>query len=347
MTVFVIDPIRDPRWPEFLERHPKASMFHTPGWLNTLRLSYGYEPVVLTTSPPRSELNNGVALCYVNSWLTGRRLVSLPFSDHCDPLIDTGADAECLADDLRYRLHKEHCDYIELRPTAPILDADLNFGTSATFFLHRTDLRRPLDYLYRTFHASCIRGKVRRALREGLVCQVGNPEDKLHSFYKLFVSTARRHHSPPHTMTWLRNLIRFCRPNVQVDLALKDRCPIAGILTVRYKQEMVYKYGCSDPKFHKLGGTVFLLWKAIQEAKTSGITRFDWGRSDPDYSGLVTFKDHWGAQRSTITYLRYPSQACNRTVAADWKIQVAKHTFGRMPNSCLIAAARLLCRHAG
>src|SRR5206468_3003538 len=86
MRVCRIDPLSDPRWPAFLQRHPDASIFHTPGWLEALRRTYGYEPVVYTTCKPGQELINGIPFCRINSWLTGRRLVSLPFSDHCQPL---------------------------------------------------------------------------------------------------------------------------------------------------------------------------------------------------------------------------------------------------------------------
>ena len=88
MGVYEIDPLCDPRWPEFLQNNPRASVFHTPGWLRALKRTYGYEPVVYTTTPATVELTNGWVFCRVFSWLTGRRLVSLPFSDHCEPLVD-------------------------------------------------------------------------------------------------------------------------------------------------------------------------------------------------------------------------------------------------------------------
>ena len=87
MSVYKIDPLSDPRWPEFLQRHPDAAIFHTPAWLEALRRTYGYEAVVYTASNPGSDLTNGIPFCRINSWLTGRRLVSLPFSDHCQQMI--------------------------------------------------------------------------------------------------------------------------------------------------------------------------------------------------------------------------------------------------------------------
>src|SRR5215467_14482639 len=85
---YQLDPIKDLRWAALVEKHPHASVFHSVAWLQALRNTYGYEPVVFTTSPPHAELTNAMVFCRIESWLTGRRLVSLPFSDHCEPLCD-------------------------------------------------------------------------------------------------------------------------------------------------------------------------------------------------------------------------------------------------------------------
>src|SRR5437764_1903006 len=91
-VVHQIQPLRDTRWDGFLKRHPRASVFHTTAWLEALRRTYGYEPVVYTTTPSGLDLTNALVFCRVESWLTGRRLVSLPFADHCEPLLDGPGD---------------------------------------------------------------------------------------------------------------------------------------------------------------------------------------------------------------------------------------------------------------
>ena len=96
MPAYTLDPLLDPRWPEFLERHARASVFHSRGWLEALRRTYGYEPIVYTTSPPTADLANGLVFCRIDSWLTGRRLVSLPFSDHTEPLVDSEGELQYL-----------------------------------------------------------------------------------------------------------------------------------------------------------------------------------------------------------------------------------------------------------
>ncbi len=93
MRLYQVDPIQDTRWAELVKRHPAASVFHTIGWLSALQYTYGYDPVAFTTSPPDAPLKNALVFCQINSWLTGRRMVSLPFSDHCEPLCDSFTDS--------------------------------------------------------------------------------------------------------------------------------------------------------------------------------------------------------------------------------------------------------------
>jgi hypothetical protein len=76
MRFYQVDPTKDVRWAQLVDRHPRASVFHTVGWLQALRRTYGYEPVVFTTSSPTGDLENGLVFCRIKSWLTGRRLVS-------------------------------------------------------------------------------------------------------------------------------------------------------------------------------------------------------------------------------------------------------------------------------
>src|SRR5207247_3253868 len=88
-----------------------------------------------------------------------------------------------------------------------------------------------------------------------------------------------------------------------IRVASQRERPVASILTLCYRDTLVYKYGCSDASSHSLGAMQFLFWKAIQEGKQRGVRKFDLGRSDPDNTGLITFKDRWGAARSVLTYM--------------------------------------------
>lgn len=346
LPIYKIDPLEDPRWAEFLERHPRASVFHTPGWLEALCRTYGYEPVAYTTSPPGAELANGIAFCRIQSWLTGHRLVSLPFSDHCEPLVDSPEDLSELLGFLQSDLRKQTWKYIEIRPLSLPVRTELGFENSQTFCFHKLDLRPTAEELFRSLHKDCVQRKIRRAEREALSFEEGRSEELLSKFYHLLLLTRRRQQLPPHPRAWFHNLTDCLSDTVKIRVASKDGLPVASIVTLSYKDVLVYKYGCSDARFHNLGATPFLFWKAIQEAKDQGLQEFDLGRSDNENSGLIAFKGHWGAARFPLTYLRYSTRP-SRTASGSWGVQVAKQVFARMPSSLLTATGKLLYKHIG
>src|SRR5262249_5682432 len=111
-----IDPLNDHRWPLLLQRHWQASVFHTPGWLEALRRTYGYEPVAFSDTDSAATLKNAVVFCRVNSRLTGCRFVSVPFSDHCQPLVSVKESYYSLLNSLKLALEHYHWKYLEIRP---------------------------------------------------------------------------------------------------------------------------------------------------------------------------------------------------------------------------------------
>ena len=116
MRVFQIDPLQDPRWKDFIESHPDASLFHRVEWLKALKASYGYTPIALTLTAPGSPLGNGIAFCEIRSWLTGNRLVSVPFSDHCEPLVGDSEEMKGLLAGMVETTSKDRWKYAEIRP---------------------------------------------------------------------------------------------------------------------------------------------------------------------------------------------------------------------------------------
>src|SRR5579859_7796026 len=114
--VYEFDPISDERWPTLVAGHPQASVFHTRAWLSALQSTYGYRPLVLTTCPPDVHVTGGMVCCEIRSWLTGRRLVSLPFSDHCEPLVNDRKELDAILAHARRAADKGRYDRIEIRP---------------------------------------------------------------------------------------------------------------------------------------------------------------------------------------------------------------------------------------
>lgn len=346
-----IDPLKDPRWSELLERHSDTSLFHSTEWLEALRRAYGYEPIAYTTSAPGVPLENGVVFCRVDSWLTGHRLVSLPFSDYCAPLVIGDEDLRFLVTGLQEESRKQGWRYVELRPLASLKMAGPSIHPIATYTFHQLDLRPDLGTVFAHFHNNSIQRKIRRAEREGLTYQEGRTESILDAFYRLLLISRRRHKVPPQPRKWFRDLMDCFGEALKMRIAFKDGRPVAGMLTIRYKETLVYKYGGSDARFNNLGGMHLLYWRSILDAKNSGLRVFDLGRSDADQTGLITFKSRWGAKESRLTYVRLtplenPAHIFDPGVRT-WRTQIAKRIFAHAPAKVLSALGSVLYKHVG
>ena len=341
-----INPLADQWWAEFVERHPRASVFHTPGWLEALHRTYGYQPVVLATSGRGQELRSGMVFCQIDSSLTGRRLVSLPFADHCEPLVDNAEDRETILASLQEEFHDGKWKYIEIRPRSLGWAPETPFARGETFYFHTLDLYPKAEQLLRSFAKDSVQRAIRRAAREKLTYEEGRSEALLTKFYRLLLLTRRRHQAPPQPRDWFRNLMACLGDSFKIRVASKSGHPIASVITLRYKDTLVYKYGCSDEQFHKCGGMAFLFWNAIQEARQEGLQEFDWGRSHCDNPGLVTYKDHWGTTRSMLTYLRYPAPT-PQTTCEKYGMRLARRVLAHAPDGILRLAGELLYKHIG
>jgi CelD/BcsL family acetyltransferase involved in cellulose biosynthesis len=342
----IIDPLTDPRWDDLVARHPGASAFHRRGWLEALKQTYGYEPFVLTSASPAESLTDGIVACRIKSWLTGTRLVSLPFADHCEPLFGDSGNRQLLPDRLVEECTRQHCKYLEFRPLRASADLGNEFQATESFYFHELDLAPSLEQLFKGLHKDSIQRKIKRAEKEQLSYEVGRTADFIETFYHLLLITRRRHQLPPQPIGWFHSLAKHMGDALQIRVARKNGAPIAALLTLRHRTNIIYKYGCSDGAFHQMGGMPFLFWKLIEEGKATGADCIDFGRSEMENEGLVAFKDKFGTTKRTLTYYRYP-QTIKKDARAWGDSRLAGRIFSVLPDGVLSAAGKILYRHIG
>ncbi len=344
-NIHEIDPLTDERWSNLVDNDPRSSIFHTTGWLRALRNVYGYEPVLMTTSSPAAPLTNGAVFCRIKSWLTGSRLVSLPFSDHCEPLVRNEKELDSLLIHMRRNVDAAKWKYAEIRPITFEPGSGTKYSKHLSYCFHRLDLTPGIDQVFRRFHKDCVQRKIRRAEKEKLMYEAGNSDALLEKFYRLMVATRRRKALPPQPLQWFQGLMAEFGEDFQIRVASCGNLPVASIITLTHKKSMTYKYGCSDIAFNKLGGMAMLLWKAIQDAKSAGCEQLDLGRSDSDNLGLIAFKDHWGAASTVLSYWTYPQQpeSCLKFGGNS----ALKQITALAPKKMLTMIGRILYKHIG
>jgi hypothetical protein len=346
VKINIINPLLDRRWDELVARHPKASVFHDRGWLEGLARTYGYEPCVLTTAAAGEALEDGIALCRISSWVTGTRLVSLPFSDHCEPLLRNIGELPNFINWLRAEGAVKPFDYVELRPLSEADDLGNGLQPSCSYWYHELDLAPGLEQILQRMHNNSFKRKIGRAERERLSYESGRSKELLDEFYRLLKMTRRRHQLPPQPRAWFRNLVESMGEKGQISLTRKDGVAIAAMLTLKHRSCVVYKYGCSDERFHGLGGMPFLFWRLIQESKAARSEKIDLGRTDLKNDGLMTFKDRLGARKKLLTYCRYTSKP-TRGGAILFDSPRLRQFVSYLPKAISSAAGRVLYRHIG
>jgi lipid II:glycine glycyltransferase (peptidoglycan interpeptide bridge formation enzyme) len=345
MSVYTSNPLQDNRWDEFVQRHPHASVFHTREWLEALTQTYGYEPILLTTTPKHHALNNGLVFCKVSSWVTGTRLVSLPFADHCEPLVDNDSDRQQFLDWLQQSRSRSGWKYVELRPLSA-LQSRTSLQPDARYRYHELDITPRIEQIFQRFHKDSIQRRIQRAERARLSCETGRSTELLDDFYRLVLMTRRRHRLLPQPRTWFKNLVERMGKACEIRVARNDGVAIAALLTLRHRSVVTYKYGCSNARFHHLGGMPFLFWRLIEDSKAQGADRIDFGRSDLDQRTLSAFKDKLGTTSRFLTYYRCPRNDDKQSNGL-LKFEALRRFCAALPDSISSTAGSLLYRHMG
>lgn len=340
-----MNPLTDPRWDAFVAGHTASSAFHQRGWLEALARTYGYEPLVLTSSRSDEPLNDGIVFCHVSSWITGQRLVSLPFADHCEPLLKDPSQLPEFIDWLQSEQKQRGLKFIEIRPFSGVLEDAGEMELSRSYCFHELDLSPSLEDIYRRMHRDSMQRRIRRAEREGLTYESGRSTVLVEEFYRLLLITRRRHRLLPQPRAWFNNLVECMGDRIQIRVARKGDRAIAAILSLAHRLSTIYKYGCSDERFHSLGAMPFLFWKLIEESKASGVEKIDLGRSDLDQESLIAFKDKLGATKMLLNYYQYPQPVERKAVTEQW--QSIRSLFSILPDFASSTAGKLVYRHIG
>src|SRR5260370_28840299 len=87
----VMDPVTHPGWDSLATAHPESSFFHSSAWARVLEETYGHRPFYFCRLR-NGQLEELLPVMEVSSVFTGRRGVSLPFTDFCFSLLAAEGD---------------------------------------------------------------------------------------------------------------------------------------------------------------------------------------------------------------------------------------------------------------
>lgn len=298
----IINPLSYPEWDNLVLNAQGGTIYHTAIWGRVLHDSYNYEPRYLV------QISDGklialVPVMEVKSLLTGKRGVSLPFTDFCEPIIsDVNSRRDILERLVEYG-RNAHWKYLEFRGGEQMLG---QVPSSSSFYRHVLKLSTNVDAVYGQLRANT-RKNVKKAQREGVTITQSGTLDAVRSFYTMHCKTRKRHGVPPQPFHFFERIYDhvISRDHGLVALASQKEKIIAGAIYFHFGQEAIYKFGASDSTYLHLRPNDLLMWETIQWYCRNGFEQFCFGRTELDNEGLRKFKNGWGAKESVICYFNY------------------------------------------
>jgi len=302
LTVQITNPLEHPDWNERLLGRGGCCFFHTANWVAALCNAYGFAPSYLSAETG-DRWDGLLPLVEVQSFLTGRRGVSLPFTDSC-PII--ASDEEVKAALLKAAIElaeRRHWRSVELRCGAR-LPGDAT--PSLRYYEHRITLPPGSQQAFDLLKGP-VRTAIRKALRGEIAVEVGTDAPAVREFYRLNCLTRRNHGLPPQPYRFFMHLEnRVLAAGLgSVAVARLRGQAVAAAVFLHFGDTAHFKYGASDPRFSELRPNNIVMWEGIRWYIERGFRSLDLGRSNVEHEGLRRFKLGWGAEERELFYYKY------------------------------------------
>ena len=302
MQIETVDPTRDPGWEAFITDRPEATPFHTGAWAKVLRDTYNFEPRYMIARAESGKVEAGAPLFAVG----GQRLVGVPFSDYCAPLIPDSAGGHALVEQLKLTA-TNGTKGLELRGPAVLDLSSEGFSKVDGFVQHTIMLDASLPEIESRFRGS-VRRAIRKARRNGLTVRAADSLDDMQLFYNLNILTRRKHGLIPQPWRFFENIHRHMISGGSGLLLLCEHegTVIAADLLLAQGTKLVNKFNASNATFQSLNPNNLLLMTAIELGVSEGYTELNLGRTEIDQEGLRRFKLGWGSREEPLPYYYYP-----------------------------------------
>jgi hypothetical protein len=315
-TVSCIDPVSDPQW-GLLLGHRNASVFHSPPWILALKDTYGLDVRACVLNESQ---RGGLAFCEIDDD-AGRRIVSLPFSDACDPLADA---PELLRPIIASLKSRQVPVYLRCLGNESGVEG---FTTTKVARWHSLDLSSPVERIWSRFDPSTRRA-IRKAQRTGVEIRPLASNEDVDAFHRIHVRLRRcKYRMLAQPAAFFHAIARRFQEVggwFSAGAFLEGKL-IAATVYLRWGNTLYYKFNASDPAALGSRPNNLLVWEGVRLARSLGCERLDFGPSDEDQPGLIRFKRDFGACEREVRFLNWTPEGWDGSRA-----ELFRRSLGRL-----------------
>ena len=309
--------------------------------------SYGYRPLYISLTD-RDTPSAVIPCMEIKSIMTGRRGVSLPFTDYCEPIIgQNGSDDDAfpLLEHLIAYGKQAGWKSIELRDGINLHEQSI---PSQIFIGHILDLTTQDDERMSTLRDST-RRNISKAKKEGVQIEIKRSMDAVEEFYHLNCLTRQEHGLPPQPLNFFKKLYEhvLAQDKGMIVLASHANHVVAGALYLHFGEKALYKYGASDKRYQHLRANNLVMWEAMRWYAQQGYRSLCFGRSALENDGLLQFKRGWGAAERAIHYYKYDVEKSTFVRGVNNQFTGSRRLFHHLPIPLLQMTGSMLYKHIG
>jgi FemAB-related protein (PEP-CTERM system-associated) len=275
----------------FLRDGPVIELSRHPGWLRVLARGMGHVPYCLEASHD-GRTSGFLALAYVESYLFGRYLVSLPYLNYGGPVADDEAVGRLLIDGAVELADRLDVRRLELRHEQPIEHSRLGHSRTDKVQM-RLDLPGSVAQLEKGLTGK-VRNQVKKGRNNGLNVRWGGQE-LLPDFYTVFAENMRDLGTPVYSRRLFASVLEQFRDQAELCVVNLEQKPVAGALLLHGWGVTEVPSASSLRAFNSTCANMLMYFHLLVRAVERGQDMFDFGRSTPG-SGTFKFKEQWGAQ---------------------------------------------------
>jgi len=343
MDIQILDPIETTDWDALLLRTEDPEFFHSSAWAKVLKESYRYQPLYFASSE-NGQLRLSMPFMEVYSPFTGRRGISLPFSDQCAPYFLDQRYLHEAVDLAVEHGRKAGWRYIEWRATGYFDDCVPSW---ADYHTHEILLSGSEASLFARLKASN-RRNINKATQAGQSIEISQSWDAVISFYRLHGLTRKRHGLPPQPLIFFKKVFEHVISGGygHVISASHAGRVIASSMFFHFGKRALYKYGASESAYLHLRPNNLIMWEAIKWYRSHNYETLSLGRTEMDNPGLLRYKQGWGAEENLLKYFRYDYKEKAFLAKRPEKV-LYKKLLSKFPERLLRVIGSLAYRHVG
>jgi CelD/BcsL family acetyltransferase involved in cellulose biosynthesis len=341
-AIHPVDPRTDPRWRQLAEG-PVGGLFTSPPWIQAVCDSYDFTPEARISVAPDGTPVGGLAWVSVSD-MRGDRISALPFCDRADPMLSTPEAWPGLADDVLATGTPLTMRCFSDNPAT----ADPRLRAVGEAAWHGT----PLGCTEEELHArisSTSRRNIKTADRNNVTVVASTELDAVHAFHRLHVRLRKNKYR------LLAQPVEFFEriwqqftgaDSVITLLAEVDGEVAAGAMYLVWGDTLYYKFGASLSEYLPMRPNDALYWNALKLALSRGLRSVDWGISDLDQPGLVSYKRKWASEEHRVVTLRGGPDPTPKTEVGTMLGELTRlFTEPTVPDDISTQAGALLYRH--